>query len=96
MRTRWWRSRLLTEGVDGVVAAPDAGVDLRLDLERAMRALNRDQRAVLFLAYQMDLPHDEIARVLGVRLGTVKSRLHRAVARLRSALPDGVAGEDAP
>jgi RNA polymerase sigma-70 factor (ECF subfamily) len=87
MRTRWWRSHLLADRVDDEVAAPDAGAVLRLDLERALRVLNRDQRAVLFLAYQMDLPQEEIARVLDVRLGTVKSRLHRAVARLRSTLP---------
>ena len=92
MRTRWWRSRLLADRAEGHVAAHDAGADLRVDLERALRALSRDQRAVLFLAYQMDLPQDEIARVLGVRVGTVKSRMHRAVARLRSALP----AEDVP
>jgi len=87
MRTRWWRSRLLADHVEGAVAAPDAGAELRIDLERALRVLNRDQRAVLFLAYQMDLPQEEIARVLDVRVGTVKSRMHRAVARLRAVLP---------
>jgi RNA polymerase sigma-70 factor (ECF subfamily) len=87
MRTRWWRSHVLADRVDGEVPAPDAGAELRLDLERALCVLSRDQRAVLFLAYQMDLPHEDIARVLDVRLGTVKSRLHRAMARLRAALP---------
>jgi RNA polymerase sigma-70 factor, ECF subfamily len=86
MRTRWWRSHLLSDRVEGVAASGDAGAELRIDLERAMRVLSRDQRAVLFLAYQMDLPQEEIAGVLGVRLGTVKSRLHRAVARLRTEL----------
>jgi RNA polymerase sigma factor (sigma-70 family) len=94
MRTRWWRSHLLTDRVDGEVLAQDAGVDLRMDLERALGALTRDQRAVLFLAYQLDLPQEEVARVLGVRLGTVKSRLHRAVARLRTVLPASL--EEAP
>lgn len=87
MRTRWWHSHLLAERVDGDVPAPDAGAELRIELERALRVLSHDQRAVLFLAYQMDLPQEEIARILGVRLGTVKSRLHRAVARLRTVLP---------
>jgi RNA polymerase sigma-70 factor, ECF subfamily len=90
MRTRWWRSHLLTDRVDGEVRAHDTGADLRVDLERALRVLSRDQRAVLFLAYQLDLPQEEIARVLGVRLGTVKSRLHRAVLRLRTVLPRSV------
>ena len=87
MRTRWWRSHLLTDRLDGEAGPADSGAELRMDLERALRALSRDQRAVLFLAYQLDLPQEEIARVLGVRLGTVKSRIHRAVARLRTALP---------
>jgi len=87
MRTRWWRSHLLADRVEGEVAAPAAGAELRVDLERALRHLSREQRAVLFLAYQMDLPHEEIARVLDVRVGTVKSRLHRAMGRLRAVLP---------
>lgn len=87
MRTRWWRSHLLADHVEGETASADAGAELRIDLERALQVLSREQRAVLFLAYQMDLPQEEIARILDVRLGTVKSRLHRAVARLRSALP---------
>jgi RNA polymerase sigma factor (sigma-70 family) len=87
MRTRWWRSHVLADRVEGEVPAPDAGAELRVDLERALRVLSREQRAVVFLAYQLDLPQDEIARVLDVRVGTVKSRLHRAMARLRAALP---------
>lgn len=67
--------------------------DFRIDLERALRRLNRDQRAVLFLFFQLDLPQDEIAAVLGVRVGTVKSRMHRAIAALRAAVgPDETAG----
>ena len=90
MRTRWWRSHLLADRVEGEAPSPAAGAELRVDLERALRVLNRDQRAVLFLAYQMDLPQEEIARILDVRVGTVKSRLHRAVARLRSVLPSSL------
>jgi RNA polymerase sigma-70 factor, ECF subfamily len=86
MRTRWWRSHLLSDRVEGHQPGHDTFAELRVDLERAVRVLSRDQRAVLFLAYQLDLPQEEIAGVLGVRLGTVKSRLHRAVARLRTEL----------
>jgi len=93
MRTRWWRSHLLADHVDGEVPAPDAGAELRIDLERALRVLSREQRAVLFLTYQMDLPQEEVARILDVRVGTVKSRLHRAVARLRSALPPSMGAQ---
>lgn len=41
-------------------------------------------RQVLALAYDRELPYAEIAELLGVPLGTVKSRLHGAIARLRA------------
>jgi RNA polymerase sigma-70 factor (sigma-E family) len=44
------------------------------------------QRAVLALRYYADLPETEIARILGCRLGTVKSSHHRAIAKLREEL----------
>src|SRR5215469_9226891 len=90
MRTRWWRWRLAGDRMDVQVDGEQASVERRLDLERALRCLSREQRAVLFLFFQLDLPQEEVARVLGVRVGTVKSRLHRAVARLREAAdPEG-------
>lgn len=56
------------------------------DLQSALARLTWSQRAVLALYYQLDLPQEEIARVLGVRTGTVKSRLSRATAALRTAI----------
>ncbi len=44
------------------------------------------QRAVLALRFYEDLPEAEIARLLGCRLGTVKSSLHRGLAKLRGEL----------
>jgi RNA polymerase sigma factor (sigma-70 family) len=44
------------------------------------------QRAVLALRYYEDLPEAEIARVLDCRPGTVKSSLHRGLAKLREEL----------
>jgi RNA polymerase sigma-70 factor (sigma-E family) len=52
----------------------------------AMRRLPAGQRAVLVLRFYEDLPESEIARLLGCRLGTVKSRLHRGLGRLRKEL----------
>jgi RNA polymerase sigma-70 factor (ECF subfamily) len=94
MRTRWWRSSVLSDEVCRDVGAPDTSVELRVDMERALRRLTREQRAVLFLFYVMDLSQEEVARVLGTRLGTVKSRLHRAIERLRE--PMGAGGESPP
>jgi RNA polymerase sigma-70 factor (sigma-E family) len=44
------------------------------------------QRAVLILRYQQDLPEAEVATLLAMPLGTVKSHAHRALARLRARL----------
>lgn len=47
-------------------------------VERALNRLSEPLRAVIVLRYLEDLPYDEIAEVLGISLGTVKSRLSRA------------------
>lgn len=52
----------------------------------AVRRLPFRQRAVLALRFYEDLPEAEIARLLGCRLGTVKSSLHRGLAKLRDEL----------
>lgn len=49
-------------------------------------ALPAQQRAVVALRYWEDLRHEQIATVLGIPLGTVKSTLHRALARLKEQL----------
>ena len=59
---------------------------LRDQLERGFRRLPPDQRAVLVLHFYLDLPDAQVADALGVPLGTMKSRLHRATAALRAAL----------
>jgi RNA polymerase sigma-70 factor (ECF subfamily) len=50
-----------------------------------VRALPHHQREVLLLRYVEDLPLDDIARIAGIPVGTVKSRLSLALARLRAA-----------
>ena len=57
-----------------------------LDLHHAIRALNREQRAVVVLHYLADLPVDEVASLLDIPIGTVKSRLSRARMALAAAL----------
>lgn len=61
---------------------PEPGVD-RLDVDGALRRLTPDARAVLVLHHGLGMPLPEVAEVLGVPVGTVKSRLHRA----RAAFP---------
>jgi RNA polymerase sigma-70 factor (sigma-E family) len=54
----------------------------------ALRTLPMQQRAVLVLRYYNDLSQDEIARVLDCPVGTVKSQISRALARLRRECGD--------
>ena len=57
-----------------------------LVLWSAVRRLPARQRAVLVLRYHEDLPEAEVARLLGLPLGTVKSLAHRGLVRLRGEL----------
>ena len=60
----------------------------RLVLRRAIAGLSPDHRQVVALRYFAGLTVPEVARSLGIREGTVKSRLHRALALLRPQLDD--------
>lgn len=68
--------------------------ELGVHLERALTALPDDQRLVVLLADVQGCDYQEVAAITGTALGTVKSRLSRARARLREALrDDATAGE---
>ncbi len=58
----------------------------RADLRDAIATLPRTYREVIVLHYLADLPVDEVARLLSVPVGTVKSRLSRGRAALASQL----------
>ena len=61
-------------------------VERRDHIERALRRLSPNQRAVLVLTYYLDLPLAESAAALNIPVGTMKSRLNRATQALRAAL----------
>lgn len=65
-----------------------ARTELAIHLERALTALPEDQRLAVILADIQGYGHDEVAQIMGVAGGTVKSRLSRARARLRQILRD--------
>jgi len=70
---------------------PDQGVvrrERRDRLDRALARLPARQRAVVVLRHYQDMSLEEIAQTLGMRLGTVKSSLHRALGRMRDTLRD--------
>lgn len=59
-----------------------ARVDAALDAERLLAALPDEQRSAVILRYYHDLAEEDVAEILGCPRGTVKSRLHQAMARL--------------
>jgi RNA polymerase sigma-70 factor (ECF subfamily) len=82
-----------SEALLGALPDPTAGADLLLDASRreervraALAALPGEQVEILKLSFFEDVAHAEIARRLGLPLGTVKSRIRRALARLRGEI----------
>ena len=55
-------------------------------LERGFLRLEPELRAVIVLHHYLDLPMPAVATILGIPLGTAKSRLHRAINEMRAAL----------
>jgi len=84
----WWRRRWRGEVPSAQlpdVAGPDsfAAVDRRHALRAALAKLPDSQRAVVVLRYHQDMSEAQVAELLGISVGTVKSQAARALARLR-------------
>ena len=94
------RFRRLGWGRETVTAEPPerapsgAGLDYadvvaqRQDLVAALRRLPKRQRAIVVLRYFEDRPDAEIADLLGITAGTVRSQTHKALTALRVTLRD--------
>ncbi|HVP37951.1 MAG TPA: sigma-70 family RNA polymerase sigma factor [Candidatus Saccharimonadales bacterium] len=81
---------LLAETVERAIPAASP---LRPALEEAIRSLPPGYRASVVLHDIEGLEHEEIARVLGVSVGTSKSQLHKARAKLRELLAPALEAE---
>ncbi len=68
------------------IQSPEGEVINREILRTAMKSLSPEHREVVLLHEIEGLKYEEIAMVIGVPIGTVKSRLHHAFLNLRSAL----------
>jgi RNA polymerase sigma-70 factor (sigma-E family) len=85
----WWRRRRVEEYPtdeipDQAVADHAVASDLQETMRRAVDRLPDRMRAAVVLRYYEDMTEAEVADVLGVSLGTVKSTVSRAVAKLRT------------
>ena len=94
-RRRWWRrgerwGEAQLADHDAAADAPQEaaipGWPVHREVHRALASLPEEQQQVVTLAYFEGLSHSEIARRLGQPLGTVKTRIRAAQARLADAL----------
>jgi RNA polymerase sigma-70 factor (sigma-E family) len=79
------RETAMAEPPDRAVVA-DTGIEARLIVWEALRALPAGKRAVLVLRYLEDLPEAQVADILGISVGTVRSQTSKAITQLRSVL----------
>jgi len=89
------RSRVPLPDLDLLQAEPDPLSDALVAarqnshlVRQALLDLPAEQAEVLRLSYFEDMSHGEIEKTLGVPLGTIKSRLRLALAKLRQALKE--------
>ena len=82
-RARWWRIVRLPEVSP---ARESTGTEERMDPEAALHRLPHQHLLVLSLYYHLDLPIDEVARVLDCSEGAARQRLHRALVALRPTM----------
>ena len=85
--TRRWSAHMTIRAIS-TPPTPDPAVAVvdRAALDEAFRNLTPEQRAVVVLHHHMGYPLTEIADVLGIPVGTARSRLHYAVRQLRTVL----------
>src|SRR5690606_8610892 len=91
-RARLWSVRYITpidERIERFPSeeAPTERVELEDLLDRALEALSAEQRAVVELTYFFGCSYDEIAKIVGCPVNTVKTRRFHARARSKSLLP---------
>jgi RNA polymerase sigma-70 factor (ECF subfamily) len=98
-RDRWRRRAVETRYLEDLARSRPSGAEhaaappaeLQLEMRQRLDALPERLREVLVLRYYQQLPERDIAEILSIPRGTVKSRLHAAVKALRAQEGDGEA-----
>lgn len=83
-RSRWWSVIRMESTPAGDGSSPD--LESGFDLGRQVAELPLTDRAALFLYFYLDMPMAEAAGVLQISRQAAKSRVHRAVERLRLSM----------
>ena len=82
-RNRWWSVIKGSSAPRQEARQPADGIPSVMDLRRAIDRLPHDQKRALTLRYYLDLPFEDVARVLNTTPKAAKSRTYRALERLR-------------
>lgn len=94
-RSRW--SRLSTAWAASAPTQDDRSAGTaarRMDAERLLMELSEEMRSVVVLVFYQGLSHQDAADVLGVPVGTIKSRLFNALNRMREVMNGDVPKDD--
>ena len=92
-RSRWWQVLRFDAPVEPDHAlAPEGAWADRIDLDAALDRLPKHHLLTLTLYYHLDLPIEEVARVLGCSVGGARQRIHRALAAIRPGMAAEVDG----
>lgn len=84
---RWWSVIRLPETAAELPSPADV-VERREDLSRALGRLSLEERAAVFLRFYEDMNSSEIGEALGITAIAARSRIHRALRRLRVDLAE--------
>lgn len=83
VRVRWWSVIRTPQPPEGEANLDVAAI---LDVRTAVARLGYEQRVAVMLRYYLDLPFEEVATALGISPKAARSRVERAIDRLRSEL----------
>ncbi len=84
-RARWWSVVRLAEPPT-LTALPEDRLAQTADLRRALRRLSHRPRLAVILHFYLDLPFEQVAEIMGDSVEAARSRVYRALRKLRSEL----------
>ena len=79
------RTQSIAEGESGMTMSSNPVVN-DVGLKKVLTTLNEEYRKLIDLSYFQGFTHEEIAKMLGIPLGTVKTRIRTAISQLRTMI----------
>ena len=79
------RTQTIAEGESGMAMSSNPVVN-DVGLKKVLTTLNDEYRKLIDLSYFQGFTHEEIAKMLGIPLGTVKTRIRTAISQLRTMI----------